>query len=284
MSWTNYHGHSTWCDGKAPIEDFIKIALERNFKVLGFSSHAPVNFASNWHLAKNNMQSYLLEIEKMKQKYASEITILSALEVDYIPGVSGVDTSSFRNDGFDYFVGSVHYCGDGNGNMFVIDGSTDEFIEGCQKYYEGNYRLLVSEFFELQRRMMLEERPDILGHMDKVAVHNLVSGLFETDSDWYIKELKETFQCARENNVIVEINTKSLQSKGITFPDRKHFRLLAQMGNKVTINSDAHEINAIDLGFKQVAGWLKEAGLKSLTEWVNGEWKECEFDENGIQF
>ena len=37
---TNFHTHSTWCDGKDTPEAMIEAAIAKGFSVLGFSSHA----------------------------------------------------------------------------------------------------------------------------------------------------------------------------------------------------------------------------------------------------
>ena len=36
---TNYHTHSTFCDGKNTPEEMVLKAIEDNFDILGFSSH-----------------------------------------------------------------------------------------------------------------------------------------------------------------------------------------------------------------------------------------------------
>ena len=38
MNLTNYHSHSNFCDGKAPLEDFVKSAIAAGFTAYGVSS------------------------------------------------------------------------------------------------------------------------------------------------------------------------------------------------------------------------------------------------------
>ena len=37
---TNYHTHTTWCDGKDTPEAVVVAAIEKGFYAIGFSSHA----------------------------------------------------------------------------------------------------------------------------------------------------------------------------------------------------------------------------------------------------
>ena len=41
---TNYHSHTSFCDGKAPMEAFIAEAVRQGFTSYGVSSHAPLPF------------------------------------------------------------------------------------------------------------------------------------------------------------------------------------------------------------------------------------------------
>ena len=45
---TNYHSHTSFCDGKAPMESFIEEAIREGFTSYGVSSHAPLPFLTRW--------------------------------------------------------------------------------------------------------------------------------------------------------------------------------------------------------------------------------------------
>ena len=40
MKKTNFHTHTTWCDGKDSPETVILAAIGKGFSAIGFSSHA----------------------------------------------------------------------------------------------------------------------------------------------------------------------------------------------------------------------------------------------------
>ena len=37
---TNFHTHSIFCDGKSTLEENVLSAIEKEIKILGFSSHS----------------------------------------------------------------------------------------------------------------------------------------------------------------------------------------------------------------------------------------------------
>ena len=45
---TNYHSHTSFCDGKAPMESFIEEAIREGFTSYGVSSHAQFQFLTRW--------------------------------------------------------------------------------------------------------------------------------------------------------------------------------------------------------------------------------------------
>ena len=75
MNLTNYHSHCSFCDGKAPMEDFVKSAIAAGFTSYGISSHAPLPFETCWTLSQERVPDYLQEIGRLKQRYAGEIEI-----------------------------------------------------------------------------------------------------------------------------------------------------------------------------------------------------------------
>ena len=89
MNWTNFHTHSHYCDGEGNLEDYIRKAIDKKMFAIGFSSHAPVDFKSYWHMEKTRLDEYLKEISDLQDKYSKDIRIYSGLEVDYIPGIIG---------------------------------------------------------------------------------------------------------------------------------------------------------------------------------------------------
>lgn len=47
MKKINIHTHSNYCDGTSKLDEYVVKAIELNMDGIGFSSHAPVNIASD---------------------------------------------------------------------------------------------------------------------------------------------------------------------------------------------------------------------------------------------
>lgn len=47
---TNYHCHTTFCDGSNTVEEMVCAAVEKNFDILGISSHSAYPFAEKCHI------------------------------------------------------------------------------------------------------------------------------------------------------------------------------------------------------------------------------------------
>jgi histidinol-phosphatase (PHP family) len=57
MSWTNYHSHCHYCDGKYEPEKYIESALQQGLLAYGFSSHTPLPFETTWAMKDEALQN-----------------------------------------------------------------------------------------------------------------------------------------------------------------------------------------------------------------------------------
>jgi histidinol-phosphatase (PHP family) len=281
MGWTNYHGHCNYCDGKGEIEAYILKAIELNMSAIGISSHAPVPFSTTWNMPMERLSDYLEEIRDIKRKYKKQITVLASLEVDYIPGVIQPSSPFITECNLDYTIGSVHFMGEmENGEHWAIDGSFSEFTEGLNELFQGDIKKVVQSFYALQREMISLSKPDIIGHFDKIKMHNKTSPLFDESASWYLDEVRHTLEHLKEAGTIVEINTKAIDRNGLLFPGPEHFKWLKELDIPITINSDAHHPNKLLNGFEEVAAMLSRVGIKHQHEFIVSEWQPVAIEES----
>ncbi len=283
MSWSNYHGHCYYCDGKEVPEAYVKEALRQQMRVIGFSCHAPLPFETGWTMPADKLGAYLAEIDLVSRKAPKGLTVLKSLEVDYIPEIMRPNHPEIQALELDYVVGSVHYVDRlPNGKHWSIDNSNSEFKEGVDTIFGGDVKKALKRYFELQRQMIIEGTPDILGHCDKIRMHNLVHPHFCETDDWYVQEVQSLLKLAAENQVIVEINTKYFSRQAMFFPSQEHFKFMLDNDVRVTINSDAHRPEALTDGFSVVAGLLTSVGYEYLWEWDGGLFSPHRFNNEGI--
>jgi histidinol-phosphatase (PHP family) len=285
--WANYHGHCFYCDGKEEPEVYVKNAIQSGMKVLGISSHAPVGFDTDWNMKEEKLPEYLDELSGLKQKYRNDIKLLTSMEVDYIPGETGPAHQRVVNSNLDYIVGSVHFVDAyKDGNHFSIDDSTEDFEKGLNQIFGGDIQKLVKRYFELQNEMLVKEPPHILGHMDKIRMHNRNRFFFNEKDDWYLDEVRGTMKLAAEKGVVVEINTKYFERANFSFPSRDQFKWMAEEKIPVTLNSDAHHPDKLLSGFKEILQMVEESGISELWHYHgNGQtFAPKKFNRNTIKW
>jgi histidinol-phosphatase (PHP family) len=113
--------------------------------------------------------------------------------------------------------------------------------------------------------MIQTQKPDIIGHIDKVKMHNK-QRWFSTSEKWYIDLVEETLEAAAQHNCIVEVNTRGLYT-GKTdeyFPSADIIQKCFDRGISMMVNSDAHHPNQLDKHFLEAHELLREIGFKSL--------------------
>ncbi|MFA6745524.1 MAG: PHP domain-containing protein, partial [Bacteroides graminisolvens] len=137
MNLTNYHSHCSFCDGRAPFEEFVKEAITQGFYSYGVSSHAPLPFPTQWTMEWGQMEAYLDEFKNLRSKYADEIELYVGLEIDYLNEESNPSVASFTELPLDYRIGSVHLLYDAAGEVVDIDCSPAVFKERVDRHFNG---------------------------------------------------------------------------------------------------------------------------------------------------
>mgnify|MGYP000314574224 FL=1 len=289
MNLTNYHSHCSFCDGKAPMEDFVKSAIAAGFTSYGISSHAPLPFETCWTLSQERVPNYLQEIGRLKQRYAGEIEIYAGLEIDYLNEESHPAIPRFQELPLDYRIGSVHMLYSPQGKVVDIDTPADlvytdeeEIIDTdtdpenfrylLEKHFRGNLQEMVTRYFVAAMRMVEAGGFDFVGHADKISYN---AGICQPDlfrQGWFTDMLKEYFTLIAERGIMMEINTKAFLRKGCFFPDIRHFAFIRALGIPVLVNSDAHRPDLINAGRAEALQALKEAGFHTVRQLQGGKW------------
>jgi histidinol-phosphatase (PHP family) len=279
--WFNYHTHSTYCDGKGGLSEYVAKATQLGLAQLGFSSHAPLPFDCKWCMKSDALNDYLDEIEHLKG-LPPGIELYKGLEVDFIPGI--IEPHSFKDD-LDYTIGSVHFVDAfADGRRWEIDGPHSSFLDGLRSIFSNDIQAVVSRYFELTREMISTSCPAVLGHLDKIKIQNIDEKFFSESDAWYQVEMKKTIESILQTGVIVEVNTRGLyQKKSLTtYPSPWVLQLLLEKNIPVTISSDAHHPDDLIKQFHETARLLNKTGFKKLTVLRNGTWQQFDFNEDGV--
>lgn len=261
----NYHTHTTFCDGSNAPADYADAALEAGMKTLGFSAHAPLPFETEWTLRHENVSSYISEINRLKQDFKGRLDIRHGLEADYIPAVSTPFETLKQTFGLDYIIGSVHLVKGENDAIWFIDGPEENFINGLRDIFGNNARKAVSAFYMQTMEMIATQKPDIIGHIDKVKMYNR-NRFFNENDAWYRNLIEETLCAAAHAGCIIEVNTRGVYTGKTNefFPSDHILRACKRLQIPLMINSDAHNPTQLTSQYGRAREQLAGMGFTHL--------------------
>lgn len=273
---TNYHSHCDYCDGHAPMEDFVQAAIAAGFTSYGVSSHSPLPdyTGHNNVLQRDKVDEYINEIKRLKIKYANKIELYASMEIDYIDDEFNPANEYFQSLELDYRIGSVHFLKVGHRTVMDADTRPDKFVINLQQYYDNDLKQLVVDYFDTKMRMISLGGFDFVGHADKVSMNagRVDAGI--TSQVWYRDKIRQYFEFIARSGIMLEINTKAFHSAGLFFPNEEHFRLLRELQIPLVVNSDAHSPHLISSGRMEAIERLKSVGYKTVRELHGGVWQD----------
>lgn len=274
MNLTNYHSHCSFCDGRAPLEEFVKEAISQGFYSYGVSSHAPLPFPTRWTMEWEQMEAYLDEFKNLRSKYADEIELYVGLEIDYLNEESNPSVARFTELPLDYRIGSVHLLYDAAGEVVDIDCSPAVFKERVDRHFNGDVLRVIRMYFDRLFRMVELGGFDVLGHADKMHYNASCYHPGLLDEPWYEALMKDYFSLVASRGYLVEINTKAYDSLGTFYPNSRYWELMKEYQIKVLVNSDAHYPERINAGRMEALRLLQAKGFATVAELHQGSWRE----------
>ncbi|WP_249313760.1 histidinol-phosphatase [Congzhengia minquanensis] len=254
MVTSNFHTHTTYCDGKSTAEETVLAAIEKGMTALGFSGHAYTPFDASYCMSLEDTAKYRAEINRLKQKYAGQIDIYCGLEMDYF---SEADTN-----GFDFLIGSVHYVKK-NGAFLSVDGCA--FQENVHCGYHGDYYAFAEDYFALVSRVAEKTKADIIGHFDLITKFNEGEKLFSESNPRYEKAWDAALRALIPSGKPFEINTGAMQRgyRSSPYPAVPILKKIQEYGGKIIISSDCHQADAVDFAFDTAIEFAKKSGFQS---------------------
>lgn len=244
----NLHSHTQFCDGRDSMEDIAEGAMKAGIRYLAFTPHSPVPIESPCNMAKEDMVNYYSECDRLKERYANDMEILRAFEIDYLGPDFGPHVDFIQRQPLDFRLGTVHFVPNRAGICLDCDGRFERFARYLKEGYDGDLRYVVEKYFE-QVLMMIERGGfELLGHFDKIAGNASQAWPSLEDEGWYEALVDDVVSHVASTEIVVEINTKAYMEKGRFYPAERWWNKLIEAGVAVAIDSDAHWASKITSG------------------------------------
>lgn len=270
----NFHTHSTFSDGKNTIEEIVKSAIDNDFDILGISDHGFSPIIPQWNDRENLLKKYFDEIERVKSIYSSKIKIYKGVEAEYIQGI--IDINFYRNLGFDYVIGGLHYfpLQFEDGIYFNFDTTENLFIRGLEKFFNNDIKKLVTTYYDHLYNMIETSPPDILAHLDVITKFNLNFKYFNETESWYTKLIDHALEIISKKNVIVEVNARRKYKNyhHDYSPNSMILDKILQKDIPITISGDVHQANEISIFWDSTINHLKFLGFREIYYFYEGKW------------
>jgi histidinol-phosphatase (PHP family) len=278
----NLHTHTTFSDGSDQPGKYIEAAISNGLTSLGFSDHSPLPFENTFALREEETGKYCEAIIDLKEEYKCQmpgakcqVEVFLGMEADYIPGI-GHSFSYFReNYPLDYLIGSVHLVRNGTpDDLWFIDGPDPAtYEEGLNRFFGGDIRKGVTAYYRQINEMMSGNKMDIIGHFDKIKMHNRGRFFSETEP-WYLSVVDETLDLVRKCGVIVEVNTRGVYKKrsDSLFPGDAILKKIHELKIPVLLSSDAHKPHEVSMLFAETRKTLLGLGFSEIMRLTANGW------------
>lgn len=101
---TSYSKHAT-----GTVDDLVRASITAGVSILTITDHAPFPVDINNRLLASELDCYFADIERARQTYQGQITILRGLELDYMLGTEAYNLELLARYPMDFVIGSIHY-------------------------------------------------------------------------------------------------------------------------------------------------------------------------------
>ena len=227
----NYHTHTYRCghaDDNMRDEDYVKELIDKGFKKITFTDHAPsiVDDRRCMRMSLSQKEEYLNSIKSLKEKYKDIIEIETGFEIEYLPGQED-NLFKLKNETDKLVLGQHHIYDKDNKTLKIFrhNSFTDEDLIRYASYID----------------MAMEKGiPDIIVHPDLYMLSRDIFG--ETEA----KVAHIICASAEKHNIPLEINLtegflflEGIKRK-INYPSKEFWKIASNYNIKVFYGIDAH--------------------------------------------
>ena len=242
MMFSNYHTHSTYCDGADTPEELVLEAIRLGCPEIGFSGHSHLN-EDTCSMSEEETLAYCREITQLKEQYAGRITIRLGIEQDIF---SEIDRSLF-----DYVIGAVHYV-EKDGILCAVDDGRDNLIRTVNNVYGGDFYACAEAYYELVGSLYERTHCDVIAHFDLITKYNEGNVLYDPEHPRYLAAAERALDRLIDCPVLLEVNTGAMARgyRSAPYPAPRFLQRWLDAGKELIFASDCHDRRFLLHGFE----------------------------------
>jgi histidinol-phosphatase (PHP family) len=207
-----------------------------------------------------NFQAFYIEASRLREKYASKMTILLGFESEWIRSSSDSMVKHLLNEyKFDLFVGSIHH----------VDGIPIDFdhamYEKARAASGGTDSDLFIKFFDTQFSMLKRLEPPVVGHFDLIRLKSNNPDTDFTQDNQVWARIDRNLSLIAAYGGVLEINTSGLR-KGLAdpYPTREICELFNSKNGRFTLSDDSHAIDQVGYGYSKMVPFVTRLQIDQL--------------------
>jgi len=247
----SYHNHTTFSDGKAPVDDMIAAAQRLGVGEVGLSDHLTLHPAGRmvkWSMKPEALPVYVRAVQRASEGAVAAVRL--GIELDWFEGHERALAAAIEAHPFDYVIGSVHFVGE-----FPIDGVPSRWDALSQAQVDDLHR-------EYWRQVALMARS---GLFDIAAHADLPKKFGRLPSRPPRAEIEAALDAIAAAGMVVEVNTAGWHKPcAEAYPSMDILRACRARGVEPTISADAHRPEDILRDFDRAGLLLRDAGYTQV--------------------
>ncbi len=229
----DFHCHTTFCDGKNTPEEMVISAIEKGMTELGLLCHSYTFFDERYCIKKDKVNEFIIETNRLKEKYADRIKLYCGVEQDYY--------SDFPTTAFDYIIGSAHYMLVDD-YYYSLDSKSEWFFDMLNKKFGGDFNLLAEKYYEIVANVVEKTGADIIGHFDIISKWIENEDYSRLNRPEYLAAAKKAVDKLIPYGKPFEINIGAI-ARGLRthpYPSAEIIGYIKKKGGKLILSSDCH--------------------------------------------
>lgn len=264
---TNYHSHTTCCDGRNTAEEMAAAAWKAGLLAYGFSGHCYAQHNLDFCMTPESTRQYVADVHALREQYRGRMEIYLGVEAE----LHG-EAPTFERD---YTIGSAHEV-PVDGGYLSVDHTEEILRRGVAKHFGGDWYAMTRRYFTEMARILEVTNCDFIGHYDLPTKFNEGGRCFDESDRRYRDTALEVLEHLCRQGGVFEINTGAM-SRGYRtapYPSEPLLRAIREFGGAIVISSDAHSADAITAYFAQAAQLALHCGFRTHRVLLNGRWQE----------